>query len=165
MCIRARNTPFVIMNAHQNFARCVSKRVCHRHYVYPTWPVYKLHSKQANTDSPQKRKTRKGSLCELSLFKNSLSLSHLSSDPKYTVGLMGYLYRIHRWASIIRGANRTIQIPIHVIMYSYMNTYRYSVWNLPSLSLNMHSLYTLSLIHIWRCRRYAVCRSRWSPEH
>ena len=24
---------------------------------------------------------------------------------------------------------------------------------------------TLSLIHIWRCRRYAVCRSRWSPYH
>ena len=24
---------------------------------------------------------------------------------------------------------------------------------------------TLSLIHIWRCRRYSLCRSRWSPEH
>ena len=24
---------------------------------------------------------------------------------------------------------------------------------------------SLSLIHIWRCRRYAVCRSRWSPYH
>ena len=23
----------------------------------------------------------------------------------------------------------------------------------------------LSLIHIRRCRRYAVCRSRWSPYH
>eukprot|EP00826_Nyctotherus_ovalis_P033055 TRINITY_DN26661_c0_g2_i1.p1 TRINITY_DN26661_c0_g2~~TRINITY_DN26661_c0_g2_i1.p1 ORF type:complete len:100 (-),score=11.20 TRINITY_DN26661_c0_g2_i1:9-308(-) len=23
----------------------------------------------------------------------------------------------------------------------------------------------LSLIHICRCRRYAVCRSRWSPYH
>eukprot|EP00826_Nyctotherus_ovalis_P018432 TRINITY_DN15520_c0_g2_i1.p2 TRINITY_DN15520_c0_g2~~TRINITY_DN15520_c0_g2_i1.p2 ORF type:complete len:104 (-),score=23.67 TRINITY_DN15520_c0_g2_i1:14-325(-) len=25
--------------------------------------------------------------------------------------------------------------------------------------------YGLSLIHICRCRRYAVCRSRWSPYH
>eukprot|EP00826_Nyctotherus_ovalis_P027764 TRINITY_DN2172_c0_g1_i17.p2 TRINITY_DN2172_c0_g1~~TRINITY_DN2172_c0_g1_i17.p2 ORF type:complete len:221 (-),score=28.20 TRINITY_DN2172_c0_g1_i17:22-684(-) len=25
--------------------------------------------------------------------------------------------------------------------------------------------YILSLIHICRCRRYAVCRSRWSPYH
>ena len=25
------------------------------------------------------------------------------------------------------------------------------------------SAYMLSLIHISRCRRYAVCRSRWSP--
>ena len=27
------------------------------------------------------------------------------------------------------------------------------------------SVKDLSLIHIWRCRRYAVCRSRWSPYH
>eukprot|EP00826_Nyctotherus_ovalis_P035174 TRINITY_DN2997_c0_g5_i2.p1 TRINITY_DN2997_c0_g5~~TRINITY_DN2997_c0_g5_i2.p1 ORF type:complete len:291 (+),score=57.61 TRINITY_DN2997_c0_g5_i2:737-1609(+) len=26
-------------------------------------------------------------------------------------------------------------------------------------------VYNLSLIHICRCRRYAVCRSRWSPYH
>eukprot|EP00826_Nyctotherus_ovalis_P025078 TRINITY_DN19383_c0_g1_i1.p1 TRINITY_DN19383_c0_g1~~TRINITY_DN19383_c0_g1_i1.p1 ORF type:complete len:120 (+),score=24.65 TRINITY_DN19383_c0_g1_i1:241-600(+) len=25
--------------------------------------------------------------------------------------------------------------------------------------------FSLSLIHICRCRRYAVCRSRWSPYH
>ena len=27
------------------------------------------------------------------------------------------------------------------------------------------SLLDLSLIHIWRCRRYSLCRSRWSPYH
>ena len=26
-------------------------------------------------------------------------------------------------------------------------------------------LMRLSLIHIWRCRRYSLCRSRWSPYH
>ena len=26
-------------------------------------------------------------------------------------------------------------------------------------------MYTLSLIHIWRCRRSTLCRSRWSPYH
>eukprot|EP00826_Nyctotherus_ovalis_P012488 TRINITY_DN13308_c0_g1_i2.p1 TRINITY_DN13308_c0_g1~~TRINITY_DN13308_c0_g1_i2.p1 ORF type:complete len:505 (+),score=140.55 TRINITY_DN13308_c0_g1_i2:126-1640(+) len=30
---------------------------------------------------------------------------------------------------------------------------------------NRHKGYNLSLIHICRCRRYAVCRSRWSPYH
>eukprot|EP00826_Nyctotherus_ovalis_P033326 TRINITY_DN2694_c0_g1_i1.p1 TRINITY_DN2694_c0_g1~~TRINITY_DN2694_c0_g1_i1.p1 ORF type:complete len:144 (+),score=11.17 TRINITY_DN2694_c0_g1_i1:203-634(+) len=30
----------------------------------------------------------------------------------------------------------------------------------------LHGTYRyLSLIHICRCRRYAVCRSRWSPYH
>ena len=27
------------------------------------------------------------------------------------------------------------------------------------------SLWFLSLIHIWRCRRRGWCRSRWSPDH
>eukprot|EP00826_Nyctotherus_ovalis_P026303 TRINITY_DN2056_c0_g2_i2.p1 TRINITY_DN2056_c0_g2~~TRINITY_DN2056_c0_g2_i2.p1 ORF type:complete len:153 (-),score=14.54 TRINITY_DN2056_c0_g2_i2:21-479(-) len=31
-------------------------------------------------------------------------------------------------------------------------------------SIHLYAL-TLSLIHICRCRRYAVCRSRWSPYH
>ena len=26
-------------------------------------------------------------------------------------------------------------------------------------------VYSLSLIHIWRCRRSTLCRSRWSPYH
>ena len=26
-------------------------------------------------------------------------------------------------------------------------------------------VFMLSLIHIWRCRRYSLCRSRWSPYH
>eukprot|EP00826_Nyctotherus_ovalis_P067011 TRINITY_DN997_c0_g2_i4.p1 TRINITY_DN997_c0_g2~~TRINITY_DN997_c0_g2_i4.p1 ORF type:complete len:141 (-),score=26.08 TRINITY_DN997_c0_g2_i4:21-443(-) len=29
----------------------------------------------------------------------------------------------------------------------------------------INKYYDLSLIHICRCRRYAVCRSRWSPYH
>ena len=28
-----------------------------------------------------------------------------------------------------------------------------------------HIISNLSLIHIWRCRRYSLCRSRWSPYH
>eukprot|EP00826_Nyctotherus_ovalis_P062221 TRINITY_DN8968_c0_g1_i2.p1 TRINITY_DN8968_c0_g1~~TRINITY_DN8968_c0_g1_i2.p1 ORF type:complete len:176 (-),score=31.07 TRINITY_DN8968_c0_g1_i2:12-539(-) len=31
--------------------------------------------------------------------------------------------------------------------------------------LTSGQVYKLSLIHICRCRRYAVCRSRWSPYH
>ena len=32
-------------------------------------------------------------------------------------------------------------------------------------SYAMLDILMLSLIHICRCRRYAVCRSRWSPYH
>ena len=30
---------------------------------------------------------------------------------------------------------------------------------------NKETLIYLSLIHIWRCRRSTLCRSRWSPYH
>ena len=33
------------------------------------------------------------------------------------------------------------------------------------LECSLTLCWLLSLIHIWRCRRYAVCRSRWSPYH
>ena len=33
------------------------------------------------------------------------------------------------------------------------------------IKIDMAKEICLSLIHIWRCRRYAVCRSRWSPYH
>ena len=36
---------------------------------------------------------------------------------------------------------------------------------LQGASLAQRPVYILSLIHILRCRRYAVCRSRWSPYH
>ena len=29
----------------------------------------------------------------------------------------------------------------------------------------LKGLWSLSLIHIWRCRRSTLCRSRWSPYH
>ena len=33
------------------------------------------------------------------------------------------------------------------------------------VKMSMSSPISLSLIHIWRCRRYSLCRSRWSPYH
>ena len=35
-------------------------------------------------------------------------------------------------------------------------------WN---FMLTEEKKHRLSLIHIWRCRRYSLCRSRWSPYH
>ena len=33
------------------------------------------------------------------------------------------------------------------------------------ISTQVRPLQVLSLIHIWRCRRSTLCRSRWSPYH
>ena len=36
---------------------------------------------------------------------------------------------------------------------------------LNGLKKNSWTVHSLSLIHIWRCRRIERCRSRWSPYH
>ena len=38
-------------------------------------------------------------------------------------------------------------------------------WQLWIYSADLWTTLVLSLIHIWRCRRVTVCRSRWSPYH
>ena len=58
-------------------------------------------------------------------------------------------------------------LPLERGMALYLNKLEYpppkdalcQVW------LILAQWFWLSLIHIWRCRRYAVCRSRWSPYH
>ena len=41
---------------------------------------------------------------------------------------------------------------------------RIHAWHHP-LVVREFTLYILSLIHIWRCRRSTLCRSRWLPYH
>ena len=40
-----------------------------------------------------------------------------------------------------------------------------SNWQPISYRFGAIAAYCLSLIHIWRCRRSTLCRSRWSPYH
>ena len=55
-------------------------------------------------------------------------------------------------------------IVLALLLYLFMRV------NSRLLSLSLFSsllavTFILSLIHIWRCRRYSLCRSRWSPYH
>ena len=50
------------------------------------------------------------------------------------------------------------------------NQTRITSWILPGpdlleIAVEFCSVHELSLIHIWRCRRSTLCRSRWSPYH
>ena len=49
------------------------------------------------------------------------------------------------------------------------NIWTSSKFQLPRARIFHHerkqAVHTLSLIHIWRCRRSYACRSRWSPYH
>ena len=55
---------------------------------------------------------------------------------------------------------------IHLRLWRYMKcilTVRWVTW--AALEIMKLQGATLSLIHIWRCRRIERCRSRWSPYH
>ena len=71
------------------------------------------------------------------------------------------------WLSILIAcfANSLGLIFIIIIQYfTYFNTGTV-FWTDNWLSVNLLFGIVLSLIHIWRCRRSTLCRSRWSPYH
>eukprot|EP00826_Nyctotherus_ovalis_P022380 TRINITY_DN17376_c0_g2_i1.p1 TRINITY_DN17376_c0_g2~~TRINITY_DN17376_c0_g2_i1.p1 ORF type:complete len:204 (+),score=0.01 TRINITY_DN17376_c0_g2_i1:32-613(+) len=50
--------------------------------------------------------------------------------------------------------------------YKTLSDFEYYGRTVKNVSRNVFNIKkSLSLIHICRCRRYAVCRSRWSPYH
>ena len=87
-----------------------------------------------------------------------------------------YLWGIGRWLSFTRVLRGWFLIFVGWV--PFMTLWRWTScgfgwWSLKFLDLwfcrwrqfFINFLFWLSLIHIWRCRRYAVCRSRWSPYH
>ena len=68
---------------------------------------------------------------------------------------------------IITGCRRTLVGTVWIcLLYSppirYLYTLRRFRW---AFSPPGWTVPALSLIHIWRCRRSTLCRSRWSPYH
>eukprot|EP00826_Nyctotherus_ovalis_P055607 TRINITY_DN739_c0_g3_i2.p3 TRINITY_DN739_c0_g3~~TRINITY_DN739_c0_g3_i2.p3 ORF type:complete len:101 (-),score=4.39 TRINITY_DN739_c0_g3_i2:18-320(-) len=60
-----------------------------------------------------------------------------------------------RPVNILCALSTSLNVPSPFLLISrYSNVTSYSILFID-----------LSLIHICRCRRYAVCRSRWSPYH
>ena len=56
------------------------------------------------------------------------------------------------------GASKTVCI-------NHTWTYLFKSFLLTASKQIGHLCHDLSLIHIWRCRRSTLCRSRWSPYH
>ena len=52
----------------------------------------------------------------------------------------------------------------HGLRRSWKTSYCWRMFSVEPPSWFMDYI-TLSLIHIWRCRRSTLCRSRWSPYH
>ena len=62
----------------------------------------------------------------------------------------------------------TVAIPTFGHIVGSLQTWRSRLLQLFRSSKNNNnnrSIFSLSLIHIWRCRRDVLCRSRWSPYH
>ena len=56
-------------------------------------------------------------------------------------------------------------IPDHYFKCNTKTSFRYLLQSALIQSLVVAIGLSLSLIHIWRCRRSYLCRSRWSPYH
>eukprot|EP00826_Nyctotherus_ovalis_P019595 TRINITY_DN16062_c0_g1_i2.p1 TRINITY_DN16062_c0_g1~~TRINITY_DN16062_c0_g1_i2.p1 ORF type:complete len:114 (+),score=31.13 TRINITY_DN16062_c0_g1_i2:380-721(+) len=80
----------------------------------------------------------------------------------------------------VKARNREIERKIQAVNGEYKNEHDYylelherlqklkqeeATWKKAIAEGKLPNDLHLSLIHICRCRRYAVCRSRWSPYH
>ena len=69
---------------------------------------------------------------------------------------------LHNVIQVISEVCKTIWI--HNINMVWSRSWGSAFWDFRT-SLPAFFSFSLSLIHIWRCRRYSLCRSRWSPYH
>ena len=80
-------------------------------------------------------------------------------------GVLGFRrYSVERYSASrhISAVTRGFQTASQDVLVFPVIPCSYLTHNLITISA---SLWTLSLIHIWRCRRSTLCRSRWSPYH
>ena len=129
----------------------------HRHLIYYIW--YPIHDTWYLTPAldilyllPDPR--------HLILDTDTWYMSYLSLDldPRYMTHANSYLTCFHviqvHWLDIVT-LDRTHPWYMYYMAYSWLSLLR---------GLGM-IIILLSLIHIWRCRRSTLCRSRWSPYH
>eukprot|EP00826_Nyctotherus_ovalis_P018545 TRINITY_DN15562_c0_g1_i1.p1 TRINITY_DN15562_c0_g1~~TRINITY_DN15562_c0_g1_i1.p1 ORF type:complete len:130 (-),score=25.93 TRINITY_DN15562_c0_g1_i1:16-405(-) len=83
--------------------------------------------------------------------------------------LLKLLERIEEFLSVVRAEKEVAKAqsePLHKELiaeeFAQLNTY---IEKFFATTISLQQAKDLSLIHICRCRRYAVCRSRWSPYH
>eukprot|EP00826_Nyctotherus_ovalis_P026690 TRINITY_DN20829_c0_g1_i1.p1 TRINITY_DN20829_c0_g1~~TRINITY_DN20829_c0_g1_i1.p1 ORF type:complete len:156 (+),score=33.62 TRINITY_DN20829_c0_g1_i1:242-709(+) len=109
----------------------------------------------------------KNSEAELSC-KHRVSKSHLTEYTLRTIlqeySLEKKLYKHDCLCPICKSVSRLkiLQLNCGCVVKNFEQKKKYS---LTKENTNFGKCDKLSLIHICRCRRYAVCRSRWSPYH
>ena len=86
------------------------------------------------------------------------SQHHLPTKP-FRAYFICYVLLAHPWTGRYTPLVSFDHIPNHSVTDSLYIPEFSSHFSLPYL----HNI--LSLIHIWRCRRSTLCRSRWSPYH
>ena len=111
-----------------------------------------------------------------------------TSHPTTYVHLTGTYMYMHIWSCYISACHTSHPMPLHwtghipiVSLHVHIASLDASyiiasqIWGagvagptgpMHALQMNCACItHNLSLIHIWRCRRSTLCRSRWSPYH
>ena len=69
------------------------------------------------------------------------------------------------WEQIFPIKRRVLSRVFKVILWVFLHHFLPCFSHTNTWASIDYSFYRLSLIHIWRCRRSTLCRSRWSPYH
>ena len=119
-----------------------------------TSKMYRLSHLIMENINPEKRKRK----------SNKETVLLLEQRQKYRENciITGRKTKIYRRKKFIAWIRTIISVNTKL---DRMYTWKENFWTTISVWTFKSSIKTLSLIHIWRCRRPAMCRSRWSPYH
>ena len=105
----------------------------------------------------------------LSCFQNLYTFAFRYTQKKWKLNIL-WLKKQLTFIMVKQCAKKVVSSSLRLVDFAIRLVN--SVLNLPDVQVKYFEEFTLqknceilSLIHIWRCRRSTLCRSRWSPYH
>ena len=107
---------------------------------------------------------------QMSLVRITVSTCKSRADTKAGTLAVSLYRNCHKSRKSIHhttiSSHNTCKLPIYLEGHGgWIPTGTHAWWLYRSCNSKNYDHFILSLIHIWRCRRYSLCRSRWSPYH
>ena len=94
-------------------------------------------------------------------------LQPIPQNSRNCFHILSYCFRLASFVNCTKmsSSETMVDILVAAAVYTQLWVLYKVIWLSWSAGSQLYYVHMLSLIHIWRCRRSTLCRSRWSPYH